>query len=461
MAKEKSTKQKIIITFWVVSIIFILLLINIFAGDESETSDAPILKKTLYKYDVEDINYTVYKEKQFKAHYVEKVNIENAMDTQEYDILLSLYKDGKCLIKKDSWGNYDHATSTNCSYTQNENSIDIKYDLNHDYKIIRDVGGTDERATAEEKDLTISGELTQNGKFLDTDDKRFINLQYEEFKKALYSELYMDDKENIYTKEKSEDDYDQYNYKLKYDVLKNETTNSGIDITKYKIINKTPNYDGCHNKIISKESDLLDNVCVSFTVDEEYGKVQVNLNDNTSAMYQNRDIDNLEKFEINNKSYKISTDGPSIYLYLENNGDNCFDVKFTDKNGAVNKTQYCYNFRPNNPLISVGLNNDCNLSIGDYSMPIHKYSWRPMYEDKDYYNHFTNLQLYIDGNTWEKTEEGFPLNKYLTTMGKHEIKVVNKYGLSSTYIIDLNDELRNKTNCGHNAGYVFNGKEAW
>ena len=135
-----------------------------------------ILKKTLYKYDVEDINYIVYKEKQFKAHYVGKVKIENSVQTQEYDIILSLYKDGKCSIKKDSWANYDHATSTNCSYTQNENSIDIKYDLNHDYKIIRDVGGTDERATAEEKDLTISGKLAQNGKFLDTDDKRFINL---------------------------------------------------------------------------------------------------------------------------------------------------------------------------------------------------------------------------------------------------------------------------------------------
>jgi hypothetical protein len=313
--------------------------------------------------------------------------------------------------------------------------------------------------TTYENDIKIDGTLSDNGKYLTIGNLQYFHSSYLQYLNEGITQILIDPKTN---REYKIDGTPAGNSDLEY-VRENR-----INTSKYKIIDKkTVSNDDEKIEPVDEKNKANDNNQINNNTDNQTNNDVDNQPSNDTNNQQSNEInnnnvdDNVKKrltdefnstniefrydesvpivtiylskfwsdetFEINNVKYKIAglTD-----LEMKNVGQNCYNVKLTDKYGNIKKSSKCIDFKPLNPNFSFSDPVNCSLTLFSDDR----------YDSIHTYNYLSNLQIYIDGNllNHEGLGDSFTI-PFVIPVGNHTIEVVNKYGLSNSKSFDMTE----------------------
>lgn len=209
------------ISVFVIGVVFFSIIVTEYndSGNSnySNTTDSADNVKKLYKYNIEDLDYSIFKTKFYEIHY----HGGSGDSYFEGEGTYILNKDGTCFTtQKRSIGLYgaDYTTlnSTECSYKINDNGFSVNMKVHS----ITHYNGFDD---SKDEEINVNGDFSDNYKYLQIGDLKFSSAHY-----------------NTYLEKNMEyvliDPITTTDYTL--DGISLGNSENSIDVSKYKIINK-------------------------------------------------------------------------------------------------------------------------------------------------------------------------------------------------------------------------------
>lgn len=175
---DNNTKYILLIFISLIVICVIIAVISSYCdrSKDSETDNKPIL----YRYNIEDYDYTIQDVSIYKIEYTGKIN------GIEYDnkVIINLYAyDNSCFYSgsatNSSGGNY--ITSTSCTFTIDGDKVSIKSKNQNLYEPSDELKKYGYKTQKNFEDLDISGVLSEKGKYLTIEDNKYTNASYDTF----------------------------------------------------------------------------------------------------------------------------------------------------------------------------------------------------------------------------------------------------------------------------------------
>ena len=299
--KNSYNRKNIVIITCSIVVILLIILINIFDSDSQNNSNENNTKEDiLYKYDIEKMDYSMFKNKFYEVHYTATRGNSNVTGESTY----ILNEDGSCMHsgKLEGTDGVTSVSSSKCNYVIYQNFIAI---IETDTNVFEPKGEYKKwgaNSSTEEETITITGKFVDNWKYLEIGNLKYSSKHY-----------------NTYLEENIEENLIDPNTIKDYtlDGASFGNNSNSIDVSSYKVVDKTKEevkYD-------------YDNSC---NVDKDFASISV---DDYLNLYKNPDYsfvylykDDCKYCEVTTPIFKILSCKYNVDFYGLNIGNASQDV---------------------------------------------------------------------------------------------------------------------------------------